>query len=509
MSTHLNDDSRQVVPRWRPFSVASSMGLLDSARAVRTPDYPLPTEGEVEGLVQDWRRQQTPIVAANLIDAAVVLGRPAIAHEAARFIITEGSLSDVSLQMAKRVLSADQGEVVDEPPEGLDPGKEHVRIAALRRRLRLYPRDPLTWVDLAREYASLGELIKSEHSLRAAIALAPENRFVLRSASRFFLHKREPDRAHSLLRRADSTRSDPWLLAAEIVAASAAGRQSRMIGVGRRWVTASGIHPRHVSELACALGTLEHAAGNRRTVRKLFQTAFQAPTENAVAQASWIARHMPHFDLPEDTLTVPRAFEARAWEAALAEDYVQAVDASWEWLRDEPFATRSARFGSWVASVALGDFKQGSDLMRAALSANPDDPRLLAQLLYCEGSQGHVVEAEELLRVLMGAITRHPGIQSDSQWEVMLTADRGLIAYRRGDVAAGRSHYENAMSIAASNRLPEFAATAYLNLIREEALANPSLPVPMEDLERALHAYPRSTQSVMRAFLQQIPQLGV
>lgn len=486
--------------------VASRMGLLDPATDSRLAEVPFAAEGEVEELLLSWSRQKNPQVAANLIDAALILGRPELAEEAAAFLAKENPFSDISLHMADEVLNP-QAPSTGIIPVALRREERHRQIATLRRRLRVYPRDALSWVDLAREFAGLGLMRKAERSLRAAIGLAPENRFILRSASRFFLHARDPETAHRILIRARRTREDPWLLAAEIVAASAAGRTSRLVKGGISLVDSNKMHPFHISELASAIGTLEHSAGNRRKVRRFFERAFLSPTENAVAQASWVARHMPGFDLPQETLGVPRAFEAQAWESALDEDYETAVEKSWDWLRDEPFATRSARFGSWVASNAMADFTVASELMQAALIANPDDPRLLAQLFYCRASEGDIQEAERIFAHLEDAIRSHPDLQPQAEWDVLLAADRGLLAFRNGDTPSGRKFYKEAIQIAAAHKLSEFGATAYLNFVREEARLDPSVPVPAADLEKALKAYPKSTAGVMKRFLQQIPEL--
>jgi hypothetical protein len=57
--------------------------------------------------------------------------------------------------------------------------------------------------------------------------LAPNHRFALRSAARFFLHVGKPDDAQTILRRSEATRRDPWLMAAEIAVSTVADRTPR------------------------------------------------------------------------------------------------------------------------------------------------------------------------------------------------------------------------------------------------------------------------------------------
>src|SRR5262249_14991627 len=157
--------------------------------------------------------------------------------------------------------------------------------------LRTAPRTPLFWTELARWYASLGQRDPADHAMRVALELSPSHRFVPRSAARLSLHLDDPERAHSLLRRAERTQTDPWLLAAEIAIAPLAGERSRWMKHGRRVVESQRFHPTAVSELASALATEAFMAGSGRDARRLFECSLELPTENAVAQAAWAARH--------------------------------------------------------------------------------------------------------------------------------------------------------------------------------------------------------------------------
>ena len=385
----------------------------------------------------------------------------------------------------------------------------YTRIAQFRRTLRRWPDNPLLWVDLAREYSNLGQIKPAGRALQVGLGLAPDDRHVLRSASRFYLHIRDSARAHHVVSRSSATREDPWLLAAEIVAAGVSKKASGLVKLGNRMLASGRFHPRHVSELAGALGTLEHQSGKRRKVRRYFKQALVDPTENTVAQAGWLARHIPEFELPPETLHVPRAFEAQSWQSAVQEDYCRAVELSWEWLKDEPYSTRSALFGSWIASMAIADFDEAERIVEAARLANPNDPRLLAQLFYCKASRGEVDSAESILPRLETAIEDDEGHRSPEEWEVMLHADRGLLAYRRGHMAEGRRLYREAMRVAKSSKLREAHALALLNYVREEARSNPIVPVDYSELQKAVDVFPRATRGIVAHFLKQIPRLQI
>ena len=502
MAQRIDDRRRQVVPRWWPYRVAASLGELDAVSPIREAGSPRLDPSEIEQLLQDWHHNQNPFHAATLIDAALMSGQLSIAADAADWVLQNGGVSDVSLELAREVLtpSQPQFEAISAPA----PQKRWKRIAAYRHNLRSSPRDSLLWVDLAREYSALGQIEPARRALRIAMGLSPDNRFVLRSASRFHLHAHDPEQAHALLLSSPATPRDPWLLSAEIVAAQAHGKKSRLIKRSQRLLAADKFHPRHTSELASALGTLELKTGRRKTARNLIEQALVDPTENAVAQAAWVARHVPSFEVPDSSLATPRAYEAVAWEAMAEENFDLAVRSSHEWFGDEPFATRPALFGSWVAAIAQGDFTTALEFAEAALVANPGDPRLIVQQLYCLASDGRTEEAERLIPVLEDAAKRGDGDRSPEEWDVLLHADKGLIAFRKGFTEQGRTHYEQALAIANNKGLSESAGMVYINYMREELLACSSSRLDFNELPRVIEMLPRVSRGAAVRFIERL-----
>src|SRR5205823_4591050 len=107
------------------------------------------------------------------------------------------------------------------------------------------------WVDIARHYSIMGFNEQARRAIQKGVALAPENRFTLRSAARFYIHIGDPEVAHDILKRSEKTKSDPWLLAAEIAAATVAGRTSRLVRRGRGFLDTH--PPFQATELASAI----------------------------------------------------------------------------------------------------------------------------------------------------------------------------------------------------------------------------------------------------------------
>src|SRR5690349_3024011 len=103
MPQHIDDNTRQVVPRWRPFIVAAKLGLLEASGASRHPLEPSP--GELEQLQRDWQNQRSPFHAMNLVDAAIVLNKPDIATDAAQYLLSNPPRADYDLSIAHFILA--------------------------------------------------------------------------------------------------------------------------------------------------------------------------------------------------------------------------------------------------------------------------------------------------------------------------------------------------------------------------------------------------------------------
>jgi hypothetical protein len=216
-----------------------------------------------------------------------------------------------------------------------------------------------------------------------------------------------------------------------------------------------------MSELASALGTEALSAGSARDARKLFATSLAEPTENAVAQAEWASRQGARIELSADVLDeVRNSYEAHAQIASEKGDSDIAIQNAWLWLKDEPFASIPAIFGSHEASMAR-EYEEAILFAEVGLVANPQEFLLRNNLAFAMASVGRVDDAE----VQLGEIHASALSARDA---LVYKATRGLIAFRKGAVAEGRQLYEE--TIRGTND-PIMRAIAAIVLAREEILA--------------------------------------
>jgi tetratricopeptide (TPR) repeat protein len=460
VSTGSDDRDRQVIPRWRSLVKTIANGELRPVK-VRGP-LDLNMNAALGALTIDWSRHQTPSFASDLVGVAQSIGAWGVADDAARCLLESESATAAQRALARRYLQPTSPEARPFAPIANASFDEDARqrIADSRLIIKRDPRNAIAWTELARSHAALGRTRGARAEMLTAVHLAPENRFVLRGASALFVHIGEPDMAHTLVSHAGDVSQDPWLLATEIATSSAAGRTSRL--VKRASVLLDRQFPAiHVTELASALGTLELHAGDIKRARNLFRTSIIAANDNSIAQAEWASRRVKGIAPAADVLDAPLAYEARARRDVEEGAWKSAVQNSWYWHYDQPFTSAPAIFGSHAAAIGLRDFEEAARIAEAGLVASPDEAMLLNNYAFALLQLDHVKQATEALR-------RIPTSAVGRDIAPVITATRGLLAFRQGDPDKGRAMYQQAIAMAKRSGARDIAALAEVILAREE-----------------------------------------
>lgn len=462
---------RQVVPRWRQLHRTRPDELKSTAKADERWQQQLKalSDQEVAKAAATWRVNPTLGNASEFAAAVLMTEHEQQAVGAARQILAVNSTAmDAAKRLARRVLKGRDFAGLEIDPAALSPEDRRVTIygqlARLKRQLVTYPRNALLHVEAARLYSSIGQNTQAEGAIERAVKLAPENRFVLRSASRFFVHDSNPERAHDLLRRKDPTQHDPWLLSAELALSSVAGRTSKLISNARNLLNLDHLTPIQLSELAAALGTIELMHGAHKRAKKLMRQSLIDPTDNSIAQARWAAQQVGS-DFNTRYLLVQGTFEARAEEAYFrGADPQEIVRQCQYWWEDEPFSVRPALLGSYMAATRLYDYELALSFLNAALSANPGSISLINNKVVALAKNGKLQDARrELARIK----------EKRADFNPVIRATEGLVNFREGNLVAGREYYEQAIRRATelNNTAVEIRARAHL-LEEEFAVGN-------------------------------------
>jgi hypothetical protein len=136
---------------------------------------------------KDWREFHTVWHATDFLSASVVSNRTGDAQDAARFLLENPSDVSVSaLSLARSIAPGGTSEQGD-----FDENWAEV-VRRLRTSLATDPRSAMQWSDLALAHTVLGNRRNALRSMNVAISLAPDNRFVLRTAARCFQHWESP-----------------------------------------------------------------------------------------------------------------------------------------------------------------------------------------------------------------------------------------------------------------------------------------------------------------------------
>ena len=410
-----------------------------------------------------WHANKSIENAAELAAAGLVLGRIEEAKPAAKQLLSSSRPTHSAKLLSNRLISGDVG-----MSKALKPLEEQRDDASrtihyLRLRWTEYPRNAFLRVEAARAYLTCGQVAPARRPMEIALTLAPENRFVLRSAARLFVHLEEFEIAHDLLRRCERVRHDPWLLASEIAVSSLAGRTSKYVKQGRGLISSQKFSLFQTSELASALATIELDSGAHKRSRKLFRQSLLDPNDNSLAQGAWAGHREPglNLNITRESLERPNSYEARVIQARVDGDWNSVVENCKGWLGDEPFSSRPAVFGSYAAIALVGDYALGEMFAKAGLVTNASDKFLSNNLTVALVNQGHLDKAESVYREI-----ERP--TEEEEEVVAYLATGGLIEFRKQNYDGGRALYNAAIQAANRRHNQRVALSALIHLVNEE-----------------------------------------
>lgn len=477
MANLFEHKDRRVVPNWRSFGKTTVLGELNSILLESSVDN---IETSIDEYIIDWQLSRTVIHAADLLSAAIVNNKKEnqTVKEAATFILkneNKSSKSQISLacqilnKTEDKDLSSRFNEVnLDNLPALINPEPVHEKIRVTKDMINYFPYNPILYVELARFYSIIGQENKSIRAMQTALHLAPNNRFVLRSATRLFAHVNTDDEhleyIHDLLRKNPMTAVDPWLTSAEISIATIRDRTSRFIKKGVDLINSKNISPLNYTELASSIGTVELLYGGHRKSRDLFKKALIKPNDNSLAQIEWASTKDTQLDIDPALFDVKMNFEALALDNFQNDNFDLALDNAAKWFIDMPFSKRPIMFGSNLATTILKDQKKSISFLNAGLISHPNDPQLINNLAYSLALDNKAEEAFDQLNKIRNAA------DYDDVTNICLTATKGLAFFRSGFAEPGRQLYLEAIEETSRIKNRELNWIAILNYAREEIL---------------------------------------
>lgn len=444
---------RRLIPKWRTIATTLESAEAGSHKSAAT-SKPQGDAEELQRSIANWRQERTPGFLGDVL-----------AHSIHKELIPQ--ILDVSLEARRRgdPMTVVQSTLIEEllATNGealISMGAAEASVQAkypyqagiqrLRALLSSNPNNALAWLDLAQFQAAQGKTKNAERSILSALTLAPDNRTVIRTAARFWVHANQHDLAHQLVRRHQRTSSDPWLMASEIALADLAGVPSVFLAKGKRFIVDNAkFNPAHLTELSGVIADEEFKAGQLKRAREAHRKALLEPNDNMIAQA---IEHQTRFGVvlegPQINQALARSHEAqviKAWsdrEPDLAELHGKA------WHNEEPFSSRPIQF---LSSLYLfkGDYENSERWIKVGLGADSTDRGLLINLAFLHARASRSSDMTSVLRRLRNA---HDDANPFAK------ATEGLFEYTQGRFETGDRLYDEAIEEFAKTRRPALAA---------------------------------------------------
>ena len=474
MASILEEKERNVIPRWRnsliAFTTKEFSSLEKNTLDLRSDKFLLEKKNV-------WETDRDESAAIELIYSGFILHEFEIAKQAAEFLLKNSSqLSQPILEIATSIVHGEKKSLIFLSPSTLfDPTVKYHRIRVLKNKLKEDPRNAIARIDIAREYTINGQYEKALNNIKIALDLNIYNRFIIRSVVRFFIHIGKPDFASFILNRLETTKQDPWLLAASLGTSAVLKKPSKLYKDAVSLLEKKNLPDFHLTELAASLGAHEFYFGNLKKAKKFFHKSMSNPNENAIAQLIWTYNQLGIKDYNLEGLDVLRLNEALARDKFTKGDWKDSLDETIRWFNDQPFSRGPAYFGSYLASGILEDYNTAIKLCEISLEANPNDFTLLNNISFSLASSGNPINAQEYFNKI------NPNDLQPTQ-KVVYNATKGLIEFRRKNFNEGQYYYKLALDIASKNKFDKYLLSASLYLFREQMIAGISSDISLENI---------------------------
>ncbi len=462
MSFPIITQKRRVVPRWRSFSKTTLTGEL-STSLNKDKKKRLRDDVFFKSYFLSWNSDKNLGTASDVIYYAVSTGCFDLARDQARYIIKRSKDTPIELvNLSKNIINELEG-------NHHVSSNVHIKLHDLRHaiyheirnhriKLKEWPRNSILWIELARLYTILNEEKKARHAIQVALQLDGQNRYVVRSAIRFYLHLSDIDDIYRIFINQNAMYHDPWILAPYVALQDRLSKSNLRIKNVRSLL--DHIDDTQATELAGSLATLELDNGAIKAAKKLFKRSVVMPNDNSLAQAAWAAHKVGVVTKISD-YHVPYMYEAITRDSLINGKYSNALQQCMSWMIDEPFSAIPATTGSYIATSFLNKLECAEQFCDFGLQANPTDKMLLNNYAVILAKTGRITEA-------FNAFAKTNSVDHKSPMIITLMATAGLLMFRSGEIEEGRKMYAESIETAKQMNENESRAMAAIHYAMEE-----------------------------------------
>lgn len=444
---------RNLIPNWRDFNRTLQIGELSNF-SLQKPKLDL----NINRSIEDWRGNKNLGIAADLVTSSFVAGikdKPEVTEAIALLVSNSEKLSGALLEIIKKIQNADHKvvnstQILEKGAETLDDFRCFIDdnlFNNLIHRTKVQAKKNLvgavTWVELARLYSINGQEEQADRAMSIALHIAPSNRFVLRSATRLYIHIGKPEKALFYLRRSDAIKYDPWLLSAHIATSAVMDRHSPLIKNGIGALQSKNFSDFDKTELASSIGTIELKNGSFKKAKGFIDQSLIRPNDNSLAQLEWLTQEDSRFKLtPSAFRNVINPFEAYALDFFNKGLWNDAFQSCLNWYLDLPYSKRPVLLGSFIACSAKQDFEASITLCEVGLKSNPGDADILNNIVYSYAKLDKIDQAEIYLKQFLNLVKNN---QLDNDNIISFQATLGLVFFRLGKIEPAKEYYKLAI----------------------------------------------------------------
>ena len=433
-------DNRRLVPRWQSLKDAYEFKeILPSKKSnceqENSPDF----SEDISQARSEWLKEKSFFSAVEYLEKQK-LGAVEYDKEACEFVKRVISDNSQLPEAIRNFFSEEIGFAIEYP-------SPQIAISNIRKQTILHPNDAYLWLELARNYLIVGLTEKSEKALLIAKSLAPDDGYICRSMMRFYHHTQNIDKALYYVRRMSNLTRDPMLLSGEIALCNTVGKPTKNVKQAKYMIQSENFLPLSLSELTSEIATMEIMGGREKVGKRLLAQSLKTPTENALAQTTWINQCVMRIPWIQEIngMSVPNNFEGEIYLGLASKDkpidWSHLFEQCKLWNAYQPFSRNPIYLAGNIATDFLEKYQEAFDFSLSALPNHKDEAGLLNNIAYAAILNGDKENAQNYLKLQLSKC------RTDEE-KVVYLATKGLYEFRFGEITLGKRLYVNSFELA-------------------------------------------------------------
>lgn len=431
-------ENRQLIPRWhtsrKTIELQFPAALNNVENNKKNTNDPWLSEARLR-----WKSERS-IIAATELNASLYLNEMTGDED---YLVTEKFLLDnfdklpagLADALEKKIKFADSSDFYS-----IDIFKVRSIISRLKKILKGYPRDWMTWADVGFYYTLLGEDERAQRCLTISSNACPSHPFILRSYARFLVHIGEPEKALTLFKKSGLMKENPLIASGALAISQAFDLNDVKISDCKRVLKYYSGNPVFGSDLAASLGTIEFKNGNTKKAKEFFRSSLASPSENATAQYGWL-HHKYGFNIQTSNLNIYRSIESQVNQLYVNSDFLGCRSKLLDMHRFQPFTEAPLTDAGYISLLGLDDPQFVVDLSGNRTSRESMRFDELNNLIVAKLMLNDLSGIEDDISILKDKCRRD--IASDQRGIFMATA--GMFMFKINNYNEGRYLYESAI----------------------------------------------------------------